>query len=811
MSIKYLGDNQLNQIQNDPNDTPWAKLIAQSEMLERNKMRQPQGQFPQGTVASAIQQQLLNNQMQQANQVQGLDAEKARILAQLIGSGQLQGMADGGLPASLSTTRLTSSAQRYVPGAKQAIQEYLSKENAPDVAYEDVMRALSGRGMADGGLTPSMSNPQLAPMLGASPIKPQVAQTQLAPTKEAIDQQPHHDIFQRLLDNSIIGVAQGKGSLNDTLQLYADMWTGKALKGLADGGEIRGFELGGSLNSRPPYTGESMYDQMSRIKDIIDRQRSEAARAEYRARPKSPTGESTMFQNAGQFRDQMLEAAKARENANLGKTSGMTAPATPSSKVDFSTDRMGPPKGAAMSSPEAQAYLRDPSFIGDATKTTDFVGPQAGGEPPIAVKAGSSMLPMAGRALGILSLPTMIDEATGAAPDDKSAQEIKAAWEKGGVPEVFNYENAKAAANLGKAKDWMSENIGHPLERFWYGPKGDYDAMAGAPEGRSIVEKPQSPAPSAAPVTNQATTSVKPPITKDNVTEVAKAHGYAKTQSQVLDAAQKVAALNQTEQALGQTKGEDSTESIYRQFAKDADMDYAELAKRISENEKDLARERKDGTLTAILSGVGAALTRAGTYDQKGDRVFAPGIGQILGTGILGGLEASEAGEKKYQTGIEKNLDALAQLKGLKRMAKNDMMDAMNAERQIKATEANTAATIDYRNRELNMHAPYYAALTKQALSHAGSYERAGTNTGASKQLTANQLAGIRNAAYDDAVKQLQQENAFIMLSPEEQQTKITELTNILVGQRTGGANAATPPPASTADKFAGFKDLTGK
>ena len=78
MSIKYLGDNQLNQIQNDPNDTPWAKLIAQSEMLERNKMRQPQGQFPQGTVASAIQQQLLNNQMQQANQVQGLDAEIGR-------------------------------------------------------------------------------------------------------------------------------------------------------------------------------------------------------------------------------------------------------------------------------------------------------------------------------------------------------------------------------------------------------------------------------------------------------------------------------------------------------------------------------------------------------------------------------------------------------------------------------------------------------------------------------------------------------------------------------------------------------------
>ena len=746
MSIKYLGDNQLNQIQNDPNDTPWAKLIAQSEMLERNKMRQPQGQFPQGTVASAIQQQLLNNQMQQANQVQGLDAEKARILAQLIGSGQLQGMADG-------------------------------------------------------GLTPSMSNPQLAPMLGASPIKPQVAQTQLAPTKEAIDQQPHHDIFQRLLDNSIVGAIQGKGSFGDTLQMYSDMFTGKALKGLADGGEIRGFELGGSLNSRPPYTGESMYDQMSRIKDIIDRQRSEAARAEYRARPKSPTGESTMFQNAGQFRDQMLEAAKARENANLGKTSGMTAPATPSSKVDFSTDRMGPPKGAAMSSPEAQAYLRDPSFIGDATKTTDFVGPQAGGEPPIAVKAGSSMLPMAGRALGILSLPTMIDEATGAAPDDKSAQEIKAAWEKGGVPEVFNYENAKAAANLGKAKDWMSENIGHPLERFWYGPKGDYDAMAGAPEGRSIVEKPQSPAPSAAPVTNQATTSVKPPITKDNVTEVAKAHGYAKTQSQVLDAAQKVAALNQTEQALGQTKGEDSTESIYRQFAKDADMDYAELAKRISENEKDLARERKDGTLTAILSGVGAALTRAGTYDQKGDRVFAPSVSQILGTGILGGIEASEAGEKKYQTGIEKNLDALAQLKGLKRMAKNDMMDAMTAERQTKMMSSHYGALEDIARQKLPSEIAASQAQADMYKAHAGAYGRAGTGAGsglAQERLDTTQLSKLI-AIHQKNVKDL----ADLGKMPGDPEydaaaSQLAYYTNQLAALSPAGAGT-TPPPAPTA------------
>ena len=59
MSIRYMGDNQLIQVQNDPNNTPWAKLAAQAEMLERNTMRQPQGQMPQGTVADSIQQKML--------------------------------------------------------------------------------------------------------------------------------------------------------------------------------------------------------------------------------------------------------------------------------------------------------------------------------------------------------------------------------------------------------------------------------------------------------------------------------------------------------------------------------------------------------------------------------------------------------------------------------------------------------------------------------------------------------------------------------------------------------------------------------
>ena len=67
MSIKYLGDNQLNQIQQSQNDSPWAKLVAQAEMLNRDKLRQPQGEAPKGTVAGDIQQQILNTQMDAYN------------------------------------------------------------------------------------------------------------------------------------------------------------------------------------------------------------------------------------------------------------------------------------------------------------------------------------------------------------------------------------------------------------------------------------------------------------------------------------------------------------------------------------------------------------------------------------------------------------------------------------------------------------------------------------------------------------------------------------------------------------------------
>ena len=72
----------------------------------------------------------------------------------------------------------------------------------------------------------------------ATTVQPQQSKLAIDDPNKKVKQ---HDIFQRLLDNSIIGAIQGKGSFGDSLQMYADMFTGKALKGLAEGGEIRGF------------------------------------------------------------------------------------------------------------------------------------------------------------------------------------------------------------------------------------------------------------------------------------------------------------------------------------------------------------------------------------------------------------------------------------------------------------------------------------------------------------------------------------------------------------------------------------------
>jgi len=222
MSIKYLQDQQLNQVQQSPNNSPWAKLIAQSEMLERNKMRQPQGQAPQGTVAGNIQQQLMATQQQEGER-QNADLYKSQMLAQLIGSGQI--------PANFS-------AQGYADGG-------LTQPQVGTGVY---------RGIVLPGQTPQlqgMAQPQAGPMSFRSAPQPD--------SQDPNAQEKKHGILQTLLDNSIFG--KDAGNINTTMQMYSDMATGKLFgRGFAEGGDIRGFAAG----------GESMAEQLARIKPQIE-------------------------------------------------------------------------------------------------------------------------------------------------------------------------------------------------------------------------------------------------------------------------------------------------------------------------------------------------------------------------------------------------------------------------------------------------------------------------------------------------------------------------------------------------------------
>ena len=159
--------------------------------------------------------------------------------------------------------------------------------------------------------------------------------------------------------------------------------------------------------------------------------------------------------------------------------------------------------------------------------------------------------------------------------------------------------------------------------------------------------------------------------------------------SQVSEAAQKVAAAQQAISAIERRPNEEGQgsilDSLYSKL-KDSDVDYSDLAKRISQNEYDLARERKDGTLNAILGGVGAALTQAGTYQGVGDRVFKPGLGAIAGAGIMGGLKMSAASDEAINRKAQDNMTAMIALKKLKRESMNDVLDALSAQKQVDAT-----------------------------------------------------------------------------------------------------------------------------
>jgi hypothetical protein len=179
--------------------------------------------------------------------------------------------------------------------------------------------------------------------------------------------------------------------------------------------------------------------------------------------------------------------------------------------------------------------------------------------------------------------------------------------------------------------------------------------------------------------------------TTANIAAINRAHGQDQSQpaTPVTQAVQQAAAIAQTDQAVSKSSdtgmGQGSIlDSLYSKL-KDTDVDYSDLAKRISQNEYDLARERKDGTTNAILGGIGAALTQAGTYQTAGDRVFKPGLGAIAGAGIMGGLKMSAASDEAISKKSQDNMTAMIALKKLKRESMNDVLDALSAQKQVDA------------------------------------------------------------------------------------------------------------------------------
>jgi hypothetical protein len=211
--------------------------------------------------------------------------------------------------------------------------------------------------------------------------------------------------------------------------------------------------------------------------------------------------------------------------------------------------------------------------------------------------------------------------------------------------------------------------------------------------------------------------------TTANIAAINRAHGQDQPQptTPVDRAVTQAAALAQTDQAVSKSSdtgmGQGSIlDSLYSKL-KDTDVDYSDLAKRISQNEYDLARERKDGTTNAILGGIGAALTQAGTYQGVGDRVFKPGLGAIAGAGIMGGLKMSAASDEAISKKSQDNMTAMIALKKLKRESMNDVLDAISAQKQnevyarsVAQSGAHNAATTALEGQKLSQQAPLIAS-----------------------------------------------------------------------------------------------------
>jgi hypothetical protein len=820
MSIKYLQDQQLNQVQQSPNNSPWAKLIAQSEMLERNKMRQPQGQAPQGTVAGNIQQQLRAAQEQEGER-QNADLYKSQMLAQLIGSGQI--------PANFAS-------QGYADGG-------LAQPQAGTGAY---------RGIVMPGQQAALTSSRIA--LQPNSLDPNA-------------QEKKHGMLQSLLDNSIVGMVQGKANIGNAMQDYADLFSGKVFsRGFAEGGDIRGFAAG----------GETMAEQLARIrpqieatlknqgwtKEAIDRYVSaykpEMGRGFTNQFPATTAQPPSLDDMLNLQRRKMAQTGldiKDPNTIHIPPTPDTTAPAMRAPAPELPVTEPHPYQQAAEAraaklraiqeqAAGAQRTLPAPgptstssleSVLGKNANVQDFINSlkskqlSTTGAPTSATPEGVENLPAVRTGTG---LPAETNYGRGATVDApyfihpnatpnadaaaKSAWEsanildrANNKWDRGQSPEAKAWLASQQQANApvegkppvpydpmspgattleevaAKAKQGLgslgeaAKVVGRPIAKVAgaLSPIGDL-MMAGQFTGNNTpllakalgIEVPSMlPQGEVSPVLGQlanditdaknyvgdkatsvydqfknrlnsgdnaqpdagtggATTPQTPPTTppqtataqtpsasptqgtiyKDNgvtrtknsvtvtpdkhidLDAMSNAHKQPDVQpSQVSEAAQKVAASQQAISAIERRPNEEGQgsilDSLYSKL-KDSDVDYSDLAKRISQNEYDLARERKDGTFNAILGGVGAALTQAGTYQGVGDRVFKPGLGTIAGAGIMGGLKMSAASDEAISKKSQDNMTAMIALKKLKRESMNDVLDALSAQKQVDAT-----------------------------------------------------------------------------------------------------------------------------
>lgn len=833
MSIKYLQDQQLNQVQQNPNNSPWAKLVAQSEMLERNKMRQPQGQAPQGTVAGNIQQQLIDAQMKQESEAQNADLYKSQMLAQLIGSGQIpanfaaQGYASGGLTQPGTGTyagimvpnqQPTTSARmpNYMPPNSQdpnaqekkhgLLQSMIDNSIFKAPTTENFMSNLGdmasgkflSRGFAEGGDIRGFAGGGESMAEQLARIKPQIEATlrDQGWTKEAIDRyvSAYKPEMGRGFTNQFPATTAQPPSLNDMLEL-------QRRKMAQTGVDIKPF----TAEPEPPHPfQQAAEERAARLREELQlaphREAAEARAAKLRAIQEQAANAQRALPAPGPTSTSSLESvlgkdANVQDFINSLKSKQLTTTGEPPSTAPEGLEN--PPavrtgtglpaetnygRGATIDAPyfvhpnatpnadataksawesadildraksnwdkgqstEAKAWLKEqadkPHFGANppaVIEQNEWLKPKPGETPyrgmPEMVEKGlnaakqgiGSLGTGAGKVLSAISpigdLMAVHDVTGSPLPMLAKAAGVDVPSSIGGVPvsqgspsqlamDLMGSPTARlnqVGSDISDAAQYVGDKATSAYDQF----KNRLDSTQGtgtpytppaetspnvAPWLNEAVNKqqtpPQTPAPDKAKFASSANKSEK---AAENVQVRDKVFNQGPTANTteghpVGDAVTRLSALAQTDQAMNKTSdtgmGQGSIlDSLYSKL-KDSDVDYSDLAKRISQNEYDLARERKDGTLNAILGGVGAALSKAGSYEGVGDRVFRPGLGAIAGAGIMGGLKMSAASDEAIDKKSQDNMVAALALKKLKRESMNDVLDAISAQRQVDAT-----------------------------------------------------------------------------------------------------------------------------